>query len=193
MCNPLHKALVLFFSLPHRCCPSLSLCEVNHTGRIAKIVITPPVNSSACTYYHMYCAPAVWTPGNMRPSLTKRWPPTLLVLPRAWLQPTDGQINHPPPPITMLLPYSTGFWCSQTQSAHLASNQTIPKIDKQLRVRMDMQMGREGDRQREWNSVREVDRSVTCQKCPQAYQLILTQTQLSMFVWSRVYIHLSDI
>lgn len=95
-------------------------------------------------HVHSHVLKTCWyKPQAVRDPAFLRVPPYLLALHGAWLQPTGGQIKIPFPSVTLLLPHSTGFCCSQTQSAHLAPNQTIPKIDKQLWVRMDVQMGRE--------------------------------------------------
>lgn len=153
MCNPLQKLpLLLFFKLPPHCCLSLSLCEGNHTGRRAKVAITLPVNSSArtCSHTELQYWPVGTDPRQHGAQSYQECPPPFLCCPEPDYSLLACRLK-PLPPVTPLLPHSTGFWCSQTQSAHLAPNQTIPKIDKQLWVRMDVQMGREGksDRQAE--------------------------------------------
>lgn len=120
------------------------------------------------------------------PSLCLPEPDYSLLASRLKPLPSVTTLSHPP------TPHSTGFCCSQTQSAHLAPNQTIPKIDKQLWVRMDVQMGgegRDGKCAREEGRLMSQGRSVHSHRNSSTHSHRKTRIHLGMAMPGRAHVH----
>lgn len=202
MCNPLQRlSLHLFFRLSpsHCCCLScLSLRLTTQEGG-QKVAITLPVNSSVLSN----TVPPGWAcwcryQGSAGSGLSAA-PLPFLMLPQPDYGLLASRLKSPSRCHSTAPPLHRH---SQTQCAHLAPNQTIPKIDKQLWVRMDVQMGWEGKRgETDWEAGIVRDEKEEWDHVAEVRAGILTNPHLSTHPYWHAntaehvcaYIHLSDL
>lgn len=138
MCFIEHSPVLFHLRLSCHCSPVFvphwGAKGCNHTPRVQ-------LSPHMLTYCSMMGC-MVQTPGSTGPCLTQSALCPFLCSPEPDYSPVVSRLK-PLSPVAPLLHHSRDLNGCQTQSAHLASNQTIPKIDKQLWVRTDVQMGKE--------------------------------------------------